>query len=186
MNIPKILDEKIAYKSSRTQIKKIKLQFGNSAPVEWEYMESFSSVNAVPLLPNGDVILVREWRPAWKQFILQIPGGNCTAKSESDRVRQIRKELQEEIGMDAKELKKLISCGAFAGIRKSFHIYLATNLFPSVIKKGVEDEHEYIDIVRMPLDEALDVFLSGREFTTAYTIIGLLLVSEQLRNQSKK
>ena len=105
MKIPKILGETFAYKSPRTQVKRIQLQFGNTAPVEWEYPEVPDGANAVPILPNGDVILVREWRSAWRQSILQIPGATVSQQKEIDLVSQIHRELKEEIGMDARKLQ---------------------------------------------------------------------------------
>lgn len=183
MKIPTILGEAIVYKSPRTQVKNIKLQFGNTQPVEWEYPQVPDGVNAVPLLPDNNVVFVREWRPAWKQPILQIPGGNCDSSNEESRILQIRKELQEEIGMDAKKLKKLTSYAIVAGIRKTVHLYLATGLFPFTIQKGKKDEHEYLEVVTMSLGDALELFLSGREFTTSYTLVGLLLTERLIHKK---
>lgn len=180
MKIPKILGEKSVYQSPRLNVKRLKLQFENKPPVEWEIPSVMDGVNIVPLLDNGDVVLVREWRPAWKQPILQIPAGKCTSENESEQIEQAHLELREEIGMDAKKIKNLISFGAAAGIHQRLNIFLATDLYFATAKKKSEDEHEYIDIVTMPLQEALDLFLSGREFTTSYTIIGLLLAQRLL------
>ena len=143
------------------------------------FQRSPDGVCAVPLLPNKNVILVKEWRPAWKQPILQIPAGKCSSNKEADRIIQIRRELQEEIGYDAKTIKKLINFGAFAGIHHSSHVYLATNLFPSTVEKLAEDIHEHVEVTIMPLDDALNLFLSGREFTTSYTLIGLILAKHK-------
>lgn len=180
MKIPTILGEKIVYQNPRLNVKRLKLQFGNKPPVEWEIPEVMDGVSIAPLLPDNKVILVREWRPAWKQTILQIPAGKCASGDEAEQLKQAHLELREEIGMDAKTIRKLISFGSAAGIHQKANVFLATNLYPSPIKKRPEDEHEYVDTVTIPLQEALDLFLSGREFTTSYTIIGLLLAQQFL------
>lgn len=180
MKIPKILSESTVYQNPRLNVKRLKLQFGNKFPVEWEIPEVADGVNIVPILPDNKVILVREWRPAWKQIILQIPAGKCTSGDETKQLKQAHLELREEIGMDAKTIKKIISFGSAAGIRQKANVFLATGLYSSPIKKRPEDEHEYVDTVTIPLQEALDLFISGREFTTSYTIIGLLLAQQFL------
>ena len=86
--------------------------------------------------------------------------------------------------MDAKTMRKIGNFAGSAGVRYQAHLYLATDLFPSHRKKGEQDEHEYVDIVTIPLDDALDLFLSGREFTTSYTLVGLLLTERLIRIKS--
>ena len=81
-------------------------------------------------------------------------------------------ELREEISMDSDNIEKLISVLLAARVKSKIDIYLARDLFPS---KKDPDEDEILEIIKMPFDEAYEMFVSGREPTTSYTLVAFLM-----------
>ncbi len=172
---PKIISEKVVYKSSLTKIIATKIKFSNNRVADWEYIDHANGVGILVLDKAKNVYLVKEWRPAWKDYVLQIPAGGCTASDEKGRIKQVHNELREEIGLDAKKIKKLISFMGSAKINYMPYIYLATDLFPST---KAPDEDEYVEVIKMPFKKAYQMFVSGKVLTTSYTLVAFLMAKD--------
>lgn len=173
---PKIVGpEKIKYSSHRMRIKGAKLRFPGKKPVEWEYLEHPDIVVMLALDKNNNVHLVKEWRLAWKRDVLQIPGGVCDSKTEKGRLAQAHNELREELGMDAKNIRKLGSFLLGSTMKSEFHLYLATGLFSS---EKAPDEYEFIKTVKMPFRKAYDLFVNGKKPVPASSLITFLLADK--------
>lgn len=167
--------EKINYDSDRLKIRSAKLKFPKGRVVEWEYLDHSDVVLALPIDEEKNVFLVREWRLAWKKEVLQIPGGIYKGKAEKGRIHQVHDELKEELGMDARHIKKLSTFYGAANIKYQPHIYLATDLFTSFKKP---DENEFVKVIKMPFMKAYDLFVNEGEMTTSSTLIAFLLAKE--------
>jgi len=177
MKEPKILEEKEIYKKEWITIKSISLQFPNGNIAKWYYPDLGEAVTIVPVTENLEVYLVKEWRAAWKRPVLQIPAGVCKAQDEEGRIQQARTELMQEIGFDCKNIEKLCSTYNAGRTKLQFHNYLATELFES---KKQSDENEYLEVIKMPIDDAIDLFLTKEE-SPGFTLLGLLVAKEKLK-----
>src|SRR3972149_1785561 len=159
---PKILEENVVYQDSWAKVISVKVQFPDGKSTVWTYPDFVDGVGIVPIDSENNVYLVSEWRPAYRRHVVQIPAGACLATDEEGRLKQARNELMEEVGLDANNLEKL--CKKVIGGRQKigFHIYLATDLLESRKKAG---EHEYIEVVKMSLDDAIKRFTLEEETT---------------------
>ncbi len=82
-----------------------------------------------------------------------------------------RRELREETGYLSGRLEPLVAFYTSPGFTDELvHIFLATDLAQSTTRL---DEEEDIDVVRLPLAEALDQVMH-REISDAKTVCGLL------------
>jgi ADP-ribose pyrophosphatase len=80
----------------------------------------------LPILDNGNVLLVHQYRVLGRGWIYEIPGG-IIDQTESEEVAAIR-ELEEETGYRAQQVEKLCSYHPFATSLVEFHIYVARKL----------------------------------------------------------
>jgi ADP-ribose pyrophosphatase len=174
---PEILSTMTEYHSPRIQVISANIELTPGETVNWSYANVGDGVAILPIDDQGLVYLSNEWRLAYRRKILQIPAGTCASELESGRIAQAHNELREETGFDAKKMKKLIVFCGLAGVNFQCHIYLATDLFPSYKKP---DDGEYIELVKMPFQEAYDLFVNGKELTMSYTLIAFLLAKQQL------
>ena len=173
-----ILEKKSLLKSGRIEVISAKAKLANGNLVEYSYTKFPVTVSIVPVDKEGNVYLVREWRIAWERQILQLPAGVCEdGKEEENPSIRARKELEEETGVSAGKLEKLVSAGVSANSNGMHHIFLATDLKETGRNL---DENEIIEVVKMPIGKALKMFIDG-ELTTAYTILGLSLAKEKLK-----
>ena len=128
------------------------------------------AVVLVPLL-GDDVLLVRQFRHATGQEILELPAGTLEP-GEDPRETAIR-ELQEECGYKPLRLTEILTGYAAPGYSSEiYHFFRAEELVPSRLPGDVDEE---ITLERMPLREAVAMARAGR-MGDVKTALGLLLL----------
>ncbi|NOX96906.1 MAG: NUDIX hydrolase [Nitrospirae bacterium] len=141
-----------------------------------EIVEHQGAVAAVPLLPGGEVILIRQFRKPVEEVIYEIPAGKLE-KGEEPRSCAER-ELEEEIGYRAGKLKKLLSFYPSPGFSSELiHLFLATHLEKK--QQNLESD-EFLEPVILKFKEALKMIEEGT-IKDGKTITGLLLARQFLR-----
>jgi ADP-ribose pyrophosphatase len=129
----------------------------------------------IPVHDDGTVVLVRQYRHPAVRYLLEAPAGTL-ANGERPEVGAAR-ELQEELGLVAAHLEKLSEFFVSPGfLEEKMWVFLATEF--SEGKQKLDDD-EILDIVRLPLTEALEMITSG-EIQDAKTIIGLMLAAPRV------
>jgi len=119
-------------------------------PHDFYILESAGWINVIPLTPEEDVILIRQYRHGIQGFTLEIPGGIIEAE-DSPEGAAVR-ELYEETGYRAKEMISLGSVHANPAILNNIcYTYLAKDVY--LAGKQELDDKEDIEIVIKPLSE---------------------------------
>ncbi|CAB4871689.1 unannotated protein [freshwater metagenome] len=149
---------------------------------ERDVVRSPGAVAAVPLIfdaeGNPSVVLVRQYRAPYDQYVLEIPAGMRDIDDEPTELTAYR-ELIEEVGLQAGRLEPLTQFFPSAGMTDSvLHLFLATELL-AVEQQLHGPEEQHLEVVHLPFDEALAMVERG-EIRDAKTIIGLLLVARRL------
>ncbi|HET6668697.1 MAG TPA: NUDIX hydrolase [Pyrinomonadaceae bacterium] len=129
----------------------------------------------IPAFPDGTVALVRQYRHPAVRYLLEAPAGtlNRGERPEEGAAR----ELEEELGFVAGKLEKLSEFFVSPGFcEEKMWLYLATDMTPTA--QRLEDD-ELLDVVRLPLRQALEMITDG-EIEDAKTIIGLMLAAPRL------
>jgi ADP-ribose pyrophosphatase len=140
-----------------------------------EIVEHRGAVALVPLFADKTVVMVRQFRRPAAAALLEIPAG--TRDAQEDIEVTARRELAEEVNLSAGRLVKLFHAYVAPGYSTEvIHIYLALDLTPT---DGNTDEDEFLEVVRLPLDEALDKIASG-EIIDSKSISALLFVARLL------
>ena len=94
-----------------------------------------------------------------------------------------KRELSEETGYEAKRITKLSTIATTVGFSNEYiHMYMAEGLTPG---KQHPDEDEFINVVKMPLEEAVNMVLDGR-ICDAKSAASILLVERRLREKKGK
>jgi len=136
---------------------------------EYELIRKHHAAAVVPITPDGDVLLVRQFRPPVRDSLLEIPAGLLDVDGE-DALSCARRELLEETGFRASEIAFLGGCYLSPGFTDEY-----AHLFWARTKSQAEREpEEGIELVRMPFTEAVVAARAGR-FRNVTTAIGILL-----------
>ena len=123
----------------------------------------------IPVDAKGNILMVRQFRKAAGREMIELPAGTLDP-GESVRAC-VQRELQEEIGLKARSLKKLISYYPAAGYTTEIiHIYIARDLIPS---RQDADHDEFLEVVPMRVEKILAGIRSGT-INDSKTIIGML------------
>lgn len=149
-----------------------------------DVVRSRGAVAAVPVLFDAEgtpsVVLVRQYRPAFDRWLVEVPAGVRDVPGEPDR-NTARRELIEEVGLHAAELELLGEVMPAAGMTDStVAIFLATDLSPTE-RSTQGPEEASMEILHVPLAEALAMVTRG-EIADAKTVIALLLAERRLND----
>ncbi len=135
-----------------------------------EVIDHRPAVVIVPIDDSGNLLMVRQYRYAVGETLLEAPAGVVEDGEDPDETAQ--RELQEEVGRKAGDLRKLGEFWATPGFcNELMHAYVARDLSHSSL---AADDDENITVVAVPVAEALDMIASG-EIRDAKTIAALLL-----------
>lgn len=164
----KTLTSREVYRGRILRVREDTVRLPNGKTAEREVAEHPGGVGILAL-DGGDVLLVRQYRYAFSRVLTEIPAGKREPGEEPFVTAQ--RELREEIGATAgkwTELGALIASPGCYG--EVLYLYMAQEL---TFGDTHPDEDEFLDVVRMPFDRAVELCMTG-ELTDAKTVVALL------------
>ena len=160
------------YQGKILNLRRDTVRLANGRQASREVVEHVDSVAAVPLLDDGQVVLVEQWRYAVKRALLEIPAGIMDPGEQP--AEAVRRELTEETGYSAGRLELLFSTYLAPGYSQELiHIFMAQDLQPA---EAAPDDDEIIRVKKVPFEDAVAACLRG-ELTDAKTVAGILAVA---------
>ena len=135
------------------------------------------AIAVLALDDDGRVLLVRQWRTAAGEALLEIPAGTLDVHDgvTEDPDVAARRELEEETGHRARTWRKLAEFWTAPGFATELmHLYLATGIAGAEADTRLTpDEDERLELRAVALDEAIGLAIDGT-IRDAKTILGLL------------
>ncbi len=136
-----------------------------------EVVEHSGGVCVAAIDENGNVLLVKQFRYPYSELLLEIPAGKRETKDNADPLTCGKRELEEETGAVADtymHLGELYPTPAYCN--EIIYMFAAKNL---TFTKQKLDKDEFLDVVKMPLNTAVEMVLSN-EIKDAKTQIAIL------------
>lgn len=160
-------------------VRRDRVRMPDGSVAEREVVEHRDAVAVVPVMEDGTVLLLRQYRHPVGRYVIEVPAGMMDVDGEEPAATGHR-ELIEEVGYRAEVLTHLITFENSAGwSTERTHVYLATGLTPDASSDfAPEAEEADMEIVRLPLDDAVASARAG-EITDAKTALGLLLAASR-------
>ena len=129
----------------------------------------------VPVFEDQTVALVRQYRHAAGQYLLEIPAGGVEPGETFDE--GAKRELEEEIGVTASKIELLTEFYVSPGfLTEKMYVFLATGLTKTAQRLEID---ELLTIEQISFPAAFDLIRSG-EIQDAKTIAGLILAGARL------
>lgn len=145
----------------------------------WEYCERVNCSGAVMIFamtPQQEVILAEEYRPPIDGRCICFPAGLCGDAGTEEEVDAARRELKEESGYEAEEMRFLFRGPSSPGLTsETLSFYLASGLRRVDDGGGIDGEN--IRVHKIPLEEverwlqqqtSLGVVIDPRVYTGLY------------------
>jgi ADP-ribose pyrophosphatase len=142
----------------------------NGRRTTFSIVEHPGAVAIVPVHANGDVVLLRQFRPSIGEEIYEIPAG--TIEKGEAPLATAKREIIEETGFKARQWAKIAEFYTAPGFcTELMHVYVARGLSPA---SADGDADEVLRPVRMSIDQALKL-IRTKKIRDAKSIAGLMI-----------
>lgn len=154
------LNRKSVYKGAIIDVYQDDVKLPDGKIEQWDFVAHKRGAAAVlAVLPNGNILMVRQYRPALDRYTLEIPAG---ARDNTEEPTEIcaRRELTEETGYIPENMKRILSLKTTVAFCNEFiDVYLADNLHEQTSQSL--DEAESIDVEEWNLDDLVRLIFEG-------------------------
>lgn len=176
MNFSKI-DSSIEYEGRAFNVRKDKFKTPSGQVKGYDVIDHVGSIVVVPIDDQGNMIFVRQFRPAIDMELLELPAG--TLDDGEAFVKACARELREEIGMEAKNIIRLGAYYLVPGYcTELMEAFLATDL---IVNPLPPDEDEYLQVIKIPIAKAYKMAELGDIFDSK-TLAAMLMARSHLEN----
>ena len=167
----RVIRRRLLYRGRVVRLTKDTIRWQDGRTFEREVIHHPKSVVLLPLLPDGRVVLIRQFRAAIERFIYELPAG--TTEPGEGVLACCRRELAEEIGYRARRYELLCWFFPAPGIStEEMSLYRATGLM-KLARPPAKDADELITPVVLTTARALSMVRRG-QIMDAKSMLGLL------------
>lgn len=155
----KRVDRILRYKGSILDIYSDVIETPDGHRANWDFIDHKGAAAVVPVLDDGRIIMVKQYRNALDRETIEIPAGGLNGWDEPT-IKAAARELEEETGYKSDNLTKLISVvTAVAFCNEVIDVYVADNL----VKTSQHlDEDEFIDVESYSLKDLKEMIFAGK------------------------
>lgn len=169
---PERIGRTLIHNGAIVDIYQDRMQLPDGSEENFDFIKHKGAAAVIPVMDDGRIIMVRQYRNAIDSYTLEIPAGGLNGADEPTKAAAHR-ELEEETGYYAemKDVEFLLSLyTTVAFCNEKIDIYVARNL-----KKTEQhlDDDEFIDVEIFTIDELTNLVLEGK-IVDAKTIAGLM------------
>ena len=168
----KRVNRRIAYESSFLTVYEDDVLLPNHKPSKRVVVAHIGAAAVLPIMDNGDVVLIRQHRYAAGVDSYEMPAGKKDAYDE-DPLVCAKRELLEETGYEGATFSYLTTIHSAIGFSdETIALYRAEGLKKKAGDMPV-DEEEFLEVVTVSFEKALALVENGT-ITDAKTIVALL------------
>jgi ADP-ribose pyrophosphatase len=154
----KILQHKMHYQGRKFSFNVDQIELPNGVTGEWESIHHPGGALAVPITPEGKLVLVKQYRFPTQGRVLEFPAG--TLETGEAPATTIARELEEETGYHAHKWQNLGEFFLAPGYcDEIIYAFLAQDLEKLAVQPAGDDDEDISVILMTPLEfeAAIDV-----------------------------
>ena len=164
-----MITTEVVYKGDFLDVRRDEVLLPNGETGTREWINHPGAVVIIPILPNGEIALIKQFRYAAESEFIELPAGKLD-KGEEPKACALR-ELEEEIGYKAGKMEFIANIHPAIGFTNEImSIYLAEILEKTNYNR---DKDEFIELIPTNMEEALNLVWENK-ITDVKSIIGLL------------
>ena len=158
-NQVKRVARELMYEGAILKVYKDTMQFANGNEEKWDIILHNGAAAVVPVLDDGRILMVTQYRETVERETLEIPAGKLDSAREEGLLCATR-ELEEETGYRSDNIDWLLTMRTTMGFcNEKIEIYVARNL---IAAKQHLDENEYVDVKAYTIDELKKLIYTGK------------------------
>jgi ADP-ribose pyrophosphatase len=158
---PQLLKQRLVYQGRKFNFEVSSLRLPNKSEGDWECIRHPGGALAVPVMPDGKLILLRQYRFALQGRLLEFPAG--TVEPHEDPAETIKREIEEETGYRANQWQKLGEFAVAPGYSDELiYAFLAQDLEKLEVPPN-RDADEDMENVLMTPQELEEAILDGEQ-----------------------
>ncbi|MFC6903701.1 NUDIX hydrolase [Halalkalicoccus tibetensis] len=164
------LDEDVAYTCPGFDVIHEDVRLPDGTETDFDYASEPPAAVILPFTPEGEVVLIEEWRQAVKRVNRGLPAGSI--EPGEDREAAARRELAEETGYEAGEMEFLATIELANGLLDAVHHYFVAH----DCEPTGEQELDFNESIRVGTAdwEALVEDVKNGELRDGRTVTGVL------------
>lgn len=175
---PQLLQDRLQYQGRKFSFEVSRLRLPNGVEGEWECIRHPGGALAVPVTPEGKLVLVDQYRIPLKQRLLEFPAG--TVEPNESPLETIKREIEEETGYHSQQWRDLGQFPLAPGYSDEYiYAFLATDL-EQLETPPDQDEDEDIQVVLYTPEELEALIHSGDPNVDAKSITSYYLARPYL------
>lgn len=150
-------DQDVVFKGRLFKVRNIPHKLPDGKTKTYELIDIQNAITLLPMDEEKNVYLVQQYRVGSGCPLLELPAGKI--ETGEAPFETAKRELREEIGMDAEDLRLIGKFYMSPGYANEYmYCYLATKLIPSPLKA---DDDEFINVRKMSFNEFLEKIADG-------------------------
>lgn len=164
-----VLSAETIYHGSLIDLKREKVRLPNGKEAAREVVVHPEVVVMIPVLDDGRLVMIRQYRDAIRRETLEVPAGGIDAGETPEQAA--RREMKEETGYAVGSLQPVLSFYSSPGFTTEYmHLFICGGLQPGT----PTEENDQIEVVPLALDEAMQKMWDG-EIADGKTLLSLAL-----------
>jgi ADP-ribose pyrophosphatase len=172
----KTLSSKTSWSCPYYSIRSDEIQLQTGQTGVYHVIDIPHSVFIVPVLPDGRIVLIRNYRYTLNEWVWEAPAGGI--KNGQTPLEAAQMELKEETGGTTDDWQFLCKASSMNGfLNHASHFYLATNV---ILSQTSHEDTEAIEVAPMPAADVYRMIHEG-EMNDALSMMALLLAQPHLK-----
>lgn len=176
------IDRKLVYSGHIVDFYEDTVKVPNGNVVKWDFIKHNGAAAVVPVLEDGRILMVKQFRNALDRETLEIPAGGRNGTDEPF-IECSHRELEEETGYrcEYSDMEFLISVRTtVAFCDERIEVYVAKNLVKSSQNL---DEDEFINVYPYTTEELCELIYTG-EIQDAKTIASIMAYVHKYKDKN--
>ncbi|MHC3439925.1 NUDIX hydrolase [Natrialbaceae archaeon A-gly3] len=166
----KTVGQEVAYSCPGFDIVNETVQLPDGTETDFDYLTEPPTVAILPFTPDGEVVLIEEWRQAVSRVNRGLPAGGVEPDDETLEAAAHR-ELAEETGYEAETLEPLVTVEPANGIADLvLYVFVARGCRPTAEQQL--DYNESIRVTTSTLEDLIEAIGAG-EVRDGRTVLGI-------------
>jgi ADP-ribose pyrophosphatase len=171
-----LLESKTIFRGKVFDLRQDTIRLPNGNQTRIDIVDHPPAVTILPVDSEGNIWFIRQYRHSAGEVVLELPAGVMEASE--DPAVSAQREIREEIGMAADEIRKLGEFWLAPGYSSEYmYVFLAQGLHTAPLEADVD---EFITVEKFPIEQALTLAENGH-ISDAKSLAALLIARPHLR-----